>query len=308
VIFLLIDNFGRPVRSLRISVTQKCNYNCIYCHMEGINYNVPNEMTAKEIERVSRILVKFDIKKVKITGGEPLIRKDIIEIIEAFKKTGMNEISMSTNGSLLKELAKPLRKAGLNRVNISLPSLKKEVYEYITGGGKIENALEGIDAAIEAKLIPIKINTVILKGINENEIYDFINFSKDKKVILQLIELVETTPDFYKKYHLSLDKYENEIKEKALKIEIRSLHNRKKYKLKNGAEIEFVKPMHNSLFCLKCDRIRITPDGKFKTCLFVNNGLIDFLTPMRNGENSEKIIELLKKAVSLRKPYFAKPE
>ena len=304
MIFLLIDNFGIPVRSLRISVTQKCNYNCIYCHMEGINYNVPNEMTAKEIERVSRILVKFDIKKVKITGGEPLIRKDIIEIIEAFKKTGMNEISMSTNGSLLKELAKPLRKAGLNRVNISLPSLKKEVYEYITGGGKIENALEGIDAAIEAKLTPIKINTVILKGINENEFYDFINFSKDKKVILQLIELVETTPYFYEKYHVNLDKYENEIKEKALKIEVRDLHNRKKYKLDNNVEIEFVKPMHNSLFCLKCDRIRITPDGKFKTCLFVNNGLIDFLTSMRNEENDEKIIELLKKAISLRKPYF----
>jgi cyclic pyranopterin phosphate synthase len=304
VIDLLIDNFGRPVKSLRISVTQKCNYNCIYCHMEGINYNVSNEMTPKEIERISRILVKFDIKKVKITGGEPLIRKDIIEIIEAFKKTGMNEISMSTNGSLLKELAKPLRKAGLNRVNISLPSLKKEVYEYITGGGKIENALEGIDAAIEAKLTPIKINTVILKGINENEFYDFINFSKDKKVILQLIELVETTPYFYEKYHVNLDKYENEIKEKALKIEVRDLHNRKKYKLDNNVEIEFVKPMHNSLFCLKCDRIRITPDGKFKTCLFVNNGLIDFLTSMRNEENDEKIIELLKKAISLRKPYF----
>jgi len=304
VINLLIDNFGRPVRSLRISVTQKCNYNCIYCHMEGIKYNISNEMTPKEIERVSRILVKFDIKKVKITGGEPLIRKDIIEIIEAFKKTGMNEISMSTNGSLLKELAKPLRKAGLNRVNISLPSLKKEVYEYITGGGKIENALEGIDAAIEAKLLPIKINTVILRGINENEIYDFINFSKNKKVILQLIELVETTPDFYKKYHVNLDKYENEIKEKALKIEIRDLHNRKKYKLDNNVEIEFVKPMHNSLFCLKCDRIRITPDGKFKTCLFVNNGLIDFLTIMRNEENDEKIIKLLKRAISLRKPYF----
>jgi len=272
--------------------------------MEGIKYNISNEMTPKEIERVSRILVKFDIKKVKITGGEPLIRKDIIEIIEAFKKTGMNEISMSTNGSLLKELAKPLRKAGLNRVNISLPSLKKEVYEYITGGGKIENALEGIDAAIEAKLLPIKINTVILRGINENEIYDFINFSKNKKVILQLIELVETTPDFYKKYHVNLDKYENEIKEKALKIEIRDLHNRKKYKLDNNVEIEFVKPMHNSLFCLKCDRIRITPDGKFKTCLFVNNGLIDFLTIMRNEENDEKIIKLLKKAISLRKPYF----
>ncbi len=304
MINLLIDNFGRPVRSLRISVTQKCNYNCIYCHMEGIKYNISNEMTPKEIERVSRILVKFDIKKVKITGGEPLIRKDIIEIIEAFKKTGMNEISMSTNGSLLKELAKPLRKAGLNRVNISLPSLKKEVYEYITGGGKIENALEGIDAAIEAKLLPIKINTVILRGINENEIYDFINFSKNKKVILQLIELVETTPDFYKKYHVNLDKYENEIKEKALKIEIRDLHNRKKYKLDNNVEIEFVKPMHNSLFCLKCDRIRITPDGKFKTCLFVNNGLIDFLTIMRNEENDEKIIKLLKRAISLRKPYF----
>lgn len=304
MIDLLIDNFGRPVKSLRISVTQKCNYNCIYCHMEGINYNVSNEMTPKEIERISRILVKFDIKKVKITGGEPLIRKDIIEIIEAFKKTGMNEISMSTNGSLLKELAKPLRKAGLNRVNISLPSLKKEVYEYITGGGKIENALEGIDAAIEAKLTPIKINTVILKGINENEFYDFINFSKDKKVILQLIELVETTPYFYEKYHVNLDKYENEIKEKALKIEVRDLHNRKKYKLDNNVEIEFVKPMHNSLFCLKCDRIRITPDGKFKTCLFVNNGLIDFLTSMRNEENDEKIIELLKKAISLRKPYF----
>ncbi|MEM3063418.1 MAG: GTP 3',8-cyclase MoaA, partial [Nitrososphaerota archaeon] len=221
MIALLIDNFGRPVRSLRISITQKCNYNCIYCHMEGINYNISNEMTPKEIEKVSRILVKFDIKKVKITGGEPLLRKDIIEIIEAFKKSGMEEISMSTNGSLLKELAKPLRKAGLNRVNISLPSLKKEVYEYITGGGKIENALEGIDAAIEAKLTPIKINTVLLKGINENEFYDFINFSKDKKLILQLIELVETTPDFYKKYHVNLDKYENDIKEKALKIEIR---------------------------------------------------------------------------------------
>lgn len=274
--------------------------------MEGINYNIQNEMTPKEIERISRILVKFDIKKVKITGGEPLLRKDIIEIIEAFKKSGMEEISMSTNGSLLKELAKPLRKAGLNRVNISLPSLKKEVYEYITGGGKIENALEGIDAAIEAKITPIKINMVILKGINENEFYDFMNFSKEKKLILQLIELVETIPDFYEKYHVNLDKYENEIKNKALKIEVRDLHNRKKYKLNNNIEIEFVKPMHNSLFCLKCNRIRITPDGKFKPCLFVNNGLIDFLTPMRNGENDEKIIELFKRAISLRKPYFKK--
>ena len=302
---MISDSYGRPLTSMRISITQRCNLNCIYCHREGVFKDGGREMTPPEITRIVRIASELGVEKVKLTGGEPLIRGDVCEIVEGIAGIpGIREVSMTTNGVFLKEYAERLRGAGLKRVNISLDTLKPSVFSTITRGGELARVIEGIDEAVRAGLKPVKLNMVVMKGINDAEIEKMMEEYSREGVVLQLIELVDSDEDFFRKYYYDLDRIEGEIAGKAKNVRIRKyMQGRKKYTL-NGAQVEVIKPMHNTEFCAHCTRIRVTADGKFKPCLMRQDNLVDFLGEMRSGAGDERIKELFLKAVKRRKPYF----
>ena len=302
----LVDRYRRPLTGLRISLTDECDYKCIYCHKEGLKDKPRDEMRADEIAKFAKVATKFDIYNVKLTGGEPLLRRDIVEIVRKLKEVGIREVSITTNGHLLYKLAEPLKEAGLARVNVNLPSLKPEVYRYITGVDKLDIVVKGIEKAYEVGLRPVKINFVVLKGINDSEVNDMMEFVEGKDMVLQLIELEPSNPSFYLKHHMSLNGIEKELINKAEKIIKRSLHNRLQFVLKGGVTVEVVKPMHNTSFCMGCTRLRVTPDGKLKTCLFRNDNLVDFLALMRKGASEEELGKLIVKANELREPFFKK--
>ncbi|WP_457742380.1 GTP 3',8-cyclase MoaA [Thermococcus sp.] len=305
----LYDRFGRPITNLRISLTQECNFRCFFCHREGQRFLAKNEMTPAEIERLVRIASRLGIRKVKLTGGEPTVREDIVEIVKRIKPYVV-DLSMTTNGSRLKELAKPLANAGLDRVNVSLHSLRPEVYKKITGVDVLQEVLEGIEEAVKY-LSPVKLNMTVMKGLNESEIWDMVDFAAKTGTILQLIELEApremTQTSFFRKYFYPLKPIERELEKKAIRIRERRMHRRKKYFVPTDygiAEVEVVRAMHNTVFCANCTRLRITSDGKFKTCLLRNDDLIDFLSAMRNGANDEELVDILKRAVIMREPYW----
>jgi len=303
---MLKDPYGRPLESIRISVTQRCNLNCFYCHREGEDPSQKKEMTPEEIQKIVAIASSFGLGKVKLTGGEPLLRKDILDIVSRIHETpGIKEISMTTNGIFLSEYAYSLKKAGLARVNVSLDTLRAERYKQITGVDALKSVISGITKARDAGLHPVKVNMVLLEGLNKNEVSEMIDFAKKNDVILQIIELeAPLENEFYKKHHASLDAVEQLLEEMAESITVRKMHHRKKYHLREGGEVEIVRPMHNTEFCRHCNRIRVTSDGKLKPCLFRNDNLVDILGPIRKGASEETLKKLFLEAVKQREPYF----
>ncbi len=299
------DRFGRDVNGIRISVTQRCNLDCFYCHKEGQDPS-KTEMTPFEIERIVEIGKKVGIKKLKITGGEPLVRKDICEIVQLTSKH-IRDVSMTTNGILLKKYATDLKSAGLRRVNISFDTLNPKKYKIITGTDGLSKAVEGLDSAIANRLTPVKLNMVIMKGVNEDEVEEIINFAGEKNVILQLIELEMFDAEFYKKYHYDMDPIVADLEEKSVRIEERELHHRHKYFIEIDGrigEVEVVKPMHNTTFCSNCTRIRVTADGKLKPCLLRKNNLVDIIGLIRKNASDNELIATFKKAILLREPFW----
>ncbi|MFH0897031.1 MAG: GTP 3',8-cyclase MoaA, partial [Candidatus Bathyarchaeota archaeon] len=247
------------------------------------------------------------IKKVKLTGGEPLLRTDIVEIVGKLSNIPhIQEVAMTTNGTYLKSLAGPLKVAGLARVNVSLGSLDPECFSSITGVEGVGQTLEGIKEAARVGLSPIKVNMVVLKGLNDNQVSAMIEYTGEYSLILQLIEFESPNSEggYYSRYHSDLAEIEMELKEKAARVTVRRMQKRRKYFLDGGGEVEVVRPMHNTSFCMNCSRLRVTSDGKFKPCLFVADNLVDFLTPMRNGATDEEVKALLLVAVNRRRPYF----
>ncbi len=303
---VLKDPCGRPVESIRISVTQRCNLGCFYCHQEGEISGRTSEMTPRELERIANVAASFGVDRVKLTGGEPLLRKDIIEIVERMRDThGIKEVSMTTNGVLLKEYAGLLKEAGLARVNVSLDTLKPEKFAQITRLDALEDVVSGTKEAVKAGLCPVKVNMVLLKGLNEDEIVSMIDFTKENGLILQIIELESASEDeLCKRYHVDLSGVEDFLNDMAEKTTVRRMHHRRKYHLRNGGEVEIVKPMHNTEFCQYCNRIRVTSDGKLKPCLFRNDNLVDVLGPIRQGASEETLRNLFLEAVKRRQPYF----
>jgi len=303
-----VDRYNRPVDNLRISITNRCNLKCIYCHREGSNSNSNNEMTSDEISKIIKISTYFGIKYIKITGGEPLIRKDIIDIIKKIRKIPqIDNISLVTNGILLGDLAFKLKKAGLDRVNISLDTLDPCKFSNITQMGEElhQKILQGVIKAIKAGLKPVKINMVMLKNINEEEFDSMYEFTRDHGCILQCIELIplENGKNFFNE-HIELKKFENKVKDKAIKVITRRMQKRRKYFLPDGGIIEFVAPFHNSNFCMNCTKIRVTYEGKLKPCLLRNDNLVDILTPLRNGASDDELKKIFRKALELREPYY----
>ncbi len=300
---MLKDRWGRPVNNLRISVTPECNYSCFFCHREGYR-PTDRMMTPEEIGRIVKILVKHDVKTVKITGGEPLLREDIVEVVRNIREAGAEEVSMVTNGYWLPELAKDLKKAGLDRVNISVHSINRDVYEFITGVDGLNKGIEAIKAAKRVGLEPVKVDMVVLKGINSDDLWNAIKFFSEMGVQLQLIELLYTDKKLFDRYYYSLEGLEGELRRISVKIERRELHGRFRYYLPNGGVVELVRNVNNPNFCMSCTRIRITHDGYFKTCLLRDDDKVDFLTAMREGASDEELEEIFKKAVMLREPFY----
>lgn len=305
----LKDNCGRPLLNLRISVTQRCNNRCSYCHREGEVQRAntsAEKMTLQEIARIAEIAVSLDIARVKLTGGEPLMRQDLPEIVhEISKLPGLKDLSLTTNGLLLGNgTAKKLYVSGLKRVNISLPSLNMETYRKLTGGN-LKQALDGVQAAIEAGFCPVKLNMVILKDVNVHDVPDMIEYASKNNVVLQLIELdpINVSDKYYSTHHRSLDEIEHMLNEKAVIVEKRPfMHNRLIYHLPS-VNVEVVHPIENSDFCMHCTRMRITSDGKLKPCLMRNDNLIDLLTPLREGASDEQLKQLFVQANAIREPY-----
>ncbi len=302
---MLLDRWGRPVNNLRISVTNSCNYNCFFCHREGHEVE-GGEMTPSEIGRLVRLLVGQGIRTVKITGGEPLVRKDLEEIVREIKEAGVEEISLVTNGWFLPGRACSLREAGLDRVNISLHSLRRDVYRRITGVDGLERALEAVNSALRCGLTPVKLNVTVLRGYNEGELWDLVRFASSKGVRIQFIELLDMDPDL-RKFHFSLEDFEEELGRVAVRKEVRDLHGRPIYHLEEGTTVEIVRGTGNPFFCMRCTRIRVTSDGFFKTCIRRDDNLVDFLSVMRSGGTDEEILEAFKRAVRLREPFHKLP-
>ncbi len=290
----LTDAYGRTINSLRISLTNRCNLKCIYCHHEGETRDIKIEMTARTVANIVRASKTFGISKVKFSGGEPLMRDDFEDIIAALPE--LKDISATTNGIFLASRTQSLADSGLSRINISLPSLSPEKYRKVTGGD-ISRVLAGIDAAVEC-LAPVKLNMVLLKGINDNEIEKMMDFIRkyEGKVILQIIELM----DFQKaaKYKVNIAEVEKFLESKASDIKERAMHRRKKYYI-DGVEVELVRPIDNSHFCANCTRLRVTCDGRLKPCLFRNDNLVDV-----NNKEPQEIVELMKLVMNKREPFY----
>ena len=303
----VMDKFERPLISLRISITNRCNVKCFYCHHDGIvpqNY----EMTSNEMQRIVRVAKEIGIEKIRLSGGEPLIRDDIVDIVTKISSVGFRDISLTTNGVLLGKYAEPLYNAGLTRVNVSFDTLNPETYKRITKKDYMELAKNGIEKAVKAGLNPVKVNMVVMKGINDSEIWDMFQFCKETGAILQLIELLKTEncqeSEFFDEYHYDMAELENELTKISNRVKTRRfMQDRKKYFI-NGGEIEIVRPMDNTEFCKNCTRLRITPDGKIKPCLLRNDNLVNLIEPMRSGFSDEKLKKVFLKAIENREPYF----
>ena len=300
------DKYERPILSLRISITNKCNENCLYCHHDGMEKST-EEMTPDEIYRICKIAKDIGVQKIRLSGGEPLMRKDIIEIVSKIASLNFKDISLTSNGTLLEKYAKDLKDAGLNRVNISFDSLNPETYKKVTNKYLLISAKKGILKAVEVGLYPVKINMVLMNRINENEVWDMFEFCKKHEIILQLIELMDSEncddEKFSRDYHYNLDPISEKLLSICDRVKTRDfMQNRKKYFI-DGGEIEIVKPIDNSSFCANCTRLRITPDGKIKPCLLRNDNLVELISHVRNNKTDSQLKEVFIKGINKREPY-----
>jgi len=301
----LRDSYGRPVDRLRISVTNRCNYRCVFCHSEGISRVDPvaEALNAEDYGFIAYVLRKYGVKYYKLTGGEPLVRDDICEIVLNMKKHA-EEVSLVTNGSLLPEKAGPLAEAGLDRLNVSLHSLRSEVYEYITGGSKLlSRVLEGIDKALDYG-IKVKVNFLLMKS-NIDELPRILDYAESKGLDVNVIELVPlgVPAGVYSREHVPTPTVLNLIEGRSVKVEIREFQNRPVYVLRSGIRVEVVIGYGNKFLCAACTRMRLTPDGSFKTCLYLEKPTFNVVEAVKRRDE-EALAELFKEAVLSRKPFF----
>ena len=301
------DDYERPIISLRISITNRCNVNCIYCHHDGM-LDSSSEMTPDEIYEICRIAKKLGVEKIRLSGGEPLVRPDIVEIVEKVNSLDFKDISITTNGIFLDKYAKDLFDAGLDRVNVSLDTLNEETYKKIVGKNVLQRVKDGIVESCSVGMYPVKINMVVMNNINNDDIWDMFEFTKKHGVILQLIEIIESEScddnDFNSQYHYPLAEFEKYLAEIADDVRVRPfMQDRKKYFI-DGGEIEVVHPVDNTNFCKNCTRLRITPEGKIKPCLLRNDNLVDLIGFIREGSSDEELVDIFLKGIHNREPYY----
>ncbi len=286
------DGLGRNINYLRISVTDRCNLRCRYCMPEeGIEKKQHTDiLTLEEIFEVVRVCAGLGTNKIRITGGEPLVRKGLTGLIEKIAALEtIKDIALTTNGVLLKKLAHELKEAGLKRINISMDTMDEKKYEYMTRGGKIKDVLEGIDEALKAGLVPIKINTVLAKGFNEDEIGDFIKLTLNENIDVRFIELMPLghAASFASEHYLPnsavLDRFKELEPAKAADKSSPAQY----YKLPGAkGRIGLINPISHK-FCDNCNRLRLTADGKLKPCLH-SNMEIDVRGILRDGKQDDK--------------------
>jgi len=294
----LIDNFSREISYLRVSITDRCNYRCIYCKPEEQFEFIPHAeiLRYEEIVEIIEEAVNLGVTKVRITGGEPLARKGVVDFIKKLREIKkLEDISLTTNGFFLSEYAEKLKDAGLNRVNISLDSLQEEKYKRITRGGSLEKVLKGIDSALKAGLLPIKINTVLIRGINDDEVEDFVGLTLERPLNIRFIEFMpsgEELKDNYRDKFISVLEIKESLAEKYSfrPVDINSGDGPAKYyQIKGGqGTIGFITALSQH-FCKTCNRIRLTSEGKLRPCLF-SNMEVDIKQAIRNAKTDDKII------------------
>ncbi|WP_313756901.1 GTP 3',8-cyclase MoaA [Tissierella sp.] len=288
------DSFGREINYLRISLTDRCNLRCIYCMPEkGVSkFSHEEILTLEEVYEITKVFVELGVNKIRFTGGEPLIRKGIIDLIyKVSKLDGVKDLAMTTNGILLKEYAKELKKAGLNRVNISLDTLDEEKYSLITRGGKLENVLEGIEEAKKVGLTPIKINTVLIGGFNDDEIESFIGLTEKEDINIRFIELmpIGEAAGWAKEKFISNDIILEKVKELIPIPREDKSSPAVYYKLPNGkGKVGIINPI-SCKFCANCNRVRLTSKGQLKLCLHSNRE-IDIKEALKSGQDMRKLI------------------
>ncbi|WFA08181.1 GTP 3',8-cyclase MoaA [Tissierella sp. Yu-01] len=288
------DSFGREINYLRISLTDRCNLRCEYCMPEkGVNkLNHEDILNFEEMFELIKVFVELGINKIRLTGGEPLVRLGVVDFISKISKlNGIKEITMTTNGTLLKDYAQELRDAGLNRINISLDTLDKDKYREITRGGELSKVLDGIEAAKDAGLTPIKINTVLIGGFNDDEIPEMVNLTKEYKMDVRFIELmpIGEAAAFASHKFIPNSKVLESVKELE-KVQSEDISSPATYfKLPDGkGKVGIINPI-SCKFCSNCNRVRLTSTGKLKLCLHSNRE-IDLKNALRNKENIKLII------------------
>jgi cyclic pyranopterin phosphate synthase len=296
-----LDSFGRSINYLRISVTDRCNLRCIYCMPpEGVPQISHSEILSyEEVRTVVQAAAELGIYKIRLTGGEPLVRAELPNLVRMLSQIeGIEELSLTTNGTFLKKYALELKQAGLSRVNVSLDTLQADKFRYITRLGKLETVLDGIEAAKEAGFEPVKINTVVMRGINDDEILDFARMTYKGGWHIRFIELMpfkgvaEFVPSIELRQHIGL------LGRLEPCASITGNGPATYYRLA-GAEgtIGFIAPLTETSLCSRCNRMRLTPDGKLRPCL-LGEDEIDLKMPLRNNASMEELKSLILKAVA----------
>lgn len=310
----LSDPFNRPINYLRISVTDRCNLRCIYCMpADGINLLPHSDiLTYEEITLIVRLAAELGIKKCRLTGGEPLVRARLPELVGMLSDiSAIDDISLTTNGVLLKEYAGELKKAGLKRVNVSLDSLNEDKFERITRYRKLSDVLEGIEVAKACGLNPVKINTVVMRGVNDDEILDFAKLTITEGWHVRFIELMPFVTDNPPEGHSGGRKANNqsqfvsadEVKERLDTLgELNPClpitgNGPAKYLRfpKAGGTIGFITPVSQH-FCFNCNRLRLTAEGKLRPCL-LSDSEIDLRQPLRGGASPGKLKQVITEAI-----------
>ncbi len=297
----LSDSFQRPIDYLRISVTDRCNLRCIYCMpAEGINlFSHKDILSYEEIYRIATAAAELGIKKVRITGGEPLVRIGLSGLLRMLAQIDtIDDIALTTNGTLLSQYADELKAAGLRRVNISLDTLKPDKFRLITRGGNLDDVLAGIGAAGAAGLNPIKINVVVMAGINDDELLDLARKTIDEGWHVRFIERMPFNREMASSTFVSV----NEIREHLAVLgelepcTFKGNGPARYYRLpRSKGTIGFITPISEH-FCFQCNRLRLTADGKLRPCL-LSEREIDLRQPLRQGVSEEGLKKLIKKAV-----------
>jgi cyclic pyranopterin phosphate synthase len=298
---MLVDSVGRGVTDIRISVTKRCNFSCIYCHDEGLGPvakpQTPHgeEMTPAEVERIVRVAREYDIHSVKFTGGEPLVRPDLEEIVSRTVRH-VEDVSLTTNGSMLAGRAEGLRNAGLKRVNVSVDALDAHAFREIRGGS-LTPVLAGVEAALRVGLKPVKLNMVVFRPTLPH-IPELIRFASRTEGLR--VQLIEFMPELVgpKDWSVDIEGVKRWLASRADKVLVREMHHRRIY-LFRGAEVEVVDPVRNPEFCMHCHRIRVTHKGELKGCLNRNDDLI----PTRGLDDSE-LRGAFRSVVAARVPYY----
>ncbi|WP_415892745.1 GTP 3',8-cyclase MoaA [Neptuniibacter sp. PT8_73] len=301
----LVDRFGRTVDYIRLSVTDRCDFRCVYCMAEEMTF-LPHAqvLTLEEIDQIAQAFVSLGVKKIRLTGGEPLVRRDVMKLMRSVGQLD-SELAITTNGSQLVHMAQDLKDAGVNRLNISIDSLREDRFKAMTRIGKLPKVLAGIDAAIEAGFDRIKLNAVVMKGRNDDEILDLVDFARDKGVDVSFIEempLGQISEHDRGEVYCSSDEVRAIIEQKyKLQPTVERTAGPSRYYRMTDSEsrVGFISP-HSHNFCSECNRVRVTVEGRLLLCLG-NEHSVDLLQTLRAHPNDqEKLKQVIIDAMDLK--------